>query len=371
MVRLSETIGWDSHNYITMTLDDEGYLHLSGNMHCGPLVYFRSTGPYDIATLVRVPAMVGKDEDRCTYPRFLRGADGQLVFTYRIGSSGNGDQIFNVYDAETRRWSRLMDEPLLSGEGQMNAYFTGPVRGPDGWFRLCWVWRDTPDCATNHDLSYARSRDLVHWQTSSGKPLVLPITLHTCEIVDPVPIHGGIINGNTRIGFDSTDRPVISYHKHDPNGHTQIYNARLENGRWTIYQTSDWQYRWEFQGGGSIPFEIRLSEVKPVDGGLRQSFRHPRHGSGIWLLDETTLRPIRLLENPPPLPRPLRTIESRTPGMKVRTQHDSGRSPKPGIRYMLKWETLGPNRDKPRGEGPPPPSMLRLYEIHSQVDGEE
>src|SRR5687767_4787221 len=33
LVRLPETVGWDSHNYITMTVDDDGYLHLSGNLH--------------------------------------------------------------------------------------------------------------------------------------------------------------------------------------------------------------------------------------------------------------------------------------------------------------------------------------------------
>ena len=34
---LPEKVAWDSHNYITMTLDDDGYLHLSGNMHVHPL----------------------------------------------------------------------------------------------------------------------------------------------------------------------------------------------------------------------------------------------------------------------------------------------------------------------------------------------
>ncbi len=371
LIRLPERIGWDSHNYITMTFDHDDYIHLSGNMHGHPLVYFRSTKPNDSSTLARVPAMVGRDEDRCTYPQFLRGPDGELIFTYRIGGSGDGDQVFNTYDTSTRTWRRLLDAPLLSGGGEMNAYFTGPVRDPDGVFHLCWVWRDTPDCATNHDLSYARSRDLVHWQTSSGKPLRLPITLRTGEVVDPVPIHGGMINGNTRLGFDSRKRPVISYHKFDEQGFTQIYNARLEDGRWKIHQVSDWSYRWEFQGGGSIPFEIRLSAVAPVEGGLRQSFSNPKHGSGIWLLDEATLRPIRMLPKPPPMPAEVRKIELKVPGMSVQTQADTGRSPEPGTRYLLKWETLGRNRDRPRQGDPPPPSMLRLYEIHSPATGEQ
>ncbi|HNT88829.1 MAG TPA: BNR repeat-containing protein, partial [Candidatus Hydrogenedentes bacterium] len=214
LTRLDQEIGWDSHNSVTMALDDAGFLHLSGNMHCVPLIYYRSEKPFDAASLVRVPAMVGRDEQMVTYPRFLRGPAGELVFLYRDGRSGSGNEIFNAYDVETRAWRRLLEKPLTDGEGARNAYFEGPVAGPDGYFHLCWVWRESPDCETNHDLSYARSKDLVHWECSDGAPYTLPITLATSEGVDPVPEGGGIINGNARIGFDGAGRVVISYHKH-------------------------------------------------------------------------------------------------------------------------------------------------------------
>jgi len=174
--RLPQTLGWDSHNYVTMAIDAADQLHLSGNMHVHPLVYFRTRRPLDIVSFEVIPSMIGDREKRCTYPKFLRGPANELIFTYRDGSSGNGDQIFNVHDDRARTWKRLLDKPLTSGEGLMNAYFVGPVRGPDGFFHLCWVWRDTGDCASNHDLSYARSRDLVHWEKSNGQPLKLPVT---------------------------------------------------------------------------------------------------------------------------------------------------------------------------------------------------
>lgn len=47
--RLPSKLGWDRHNYIAITMDVEGYLHMSGNMHAVPLVYFRITKPFDIA----------------------------------------------------------------------------------------------------------------------------------------------------------------------------------------------------------------------------------------------------------------------------------------------------------------------------------
>jgi len=368
MHHLPQTLGWDSHNYVTMALDRSGRLHLCGNMHVNPLVYFRTSVPGDIVTFEQVPSMTGEKEDACTYPHFLRDAGGNLVFTYRHGRSGNGVRIYNRYDLEARAWRRLLDQPLLSGQGKMNAYPVGPARGPDGFFHLLWVWRDTPDCATNHDVCYARSRDLVHWETSSGKPLGLPITIENAEVVDPVPPGGGVINGNTRLGFDSLGRSIVSYHKYDEAGATQIYNARLESTGWRICQTSRWEYRWDFQGGGAIPFEISVGPVRLLpDGSLVQSYRHPKHGSRTWRLDEATLEPtghtVLPASRPPDLARP----ESPFEGMQVRWCGDSGSSGEPGVRYELRWETLGPNRDRPR-EGPlPGPSMLRLYTFRTEA----
>ena len=48
--------------------------------------------------------------------------------------------------------------------------------------------------------------------------------------------------------------------------------------------------------------------------------------------------------------------------MQVRWRSDVGASGESGIRYALRWETLGPNRDRPR-DAAPPPTMLRLYKL--------
>lgn len=366
LVRLPEAVGWDSHNYITMAADDAGTLHLSGNMHVVPLVYFRTTKPLDATTFERVKSMVGRDEDRTTYPRFLRGPGNALLFTYRIGSSGNGDQIYNVYDGKTRTWKRLLDRPLTDGQGERNAYLDLPRRGPDGRFHLVWVWRETPDASSNHDPSYARSTDLIHWERSDGSPLPLPITLKTGEIVDPVPEKGGVINGNVHVGFDTKRRPIVSYHKYDRNGKTQIYNARREGSGWKIYQTSDWDYRWDFGGGGSLPFEVRVGAVQAgADGKLTQSYGHDKYGSGTWILDEATLKPVGKLPERAAYPPEISGVTSKLPGMRVNWAGDLGASGEPGVRWVLRWETLGPNRDRPREGAPPPPSMLRLYKLRA------
>lgn len=367
LVRLPAVLGWDSHNYVTLAVDQDGQVHVSGNMHCQPLVYFRTRKPYDITSFEPIPAMVGRNEQRCTYPRFLRGAQGELIFTYRDGRSGSGDQYCNVYDPKTRAWRRLVESPLFAGHGKMNAYFIGPEQDRGGVFHICWVWRNTPDCATNHDLCYARSPDLAHWEGSDGRPLTLPITLATAEIVDPVPPGGGMINGNTKIGFDGDGRPVISYHKFDAAGKTQLHNARREAAGWQLYQSSDWDYRWEFHGGGTIRFEIGFGPVTVAPGGgLTQAYHHVKHGAGVWKLDPQTLKPSGPAPRHREWPAGFSRVESDWPEMGVRTANDLGGSDEPGVRYVLRWETLPANRDRPRPAPLPPPSMLRLCEIRGE-----
>ena len=364
LTTLDSRVAWDSHNNIVMALDDDGFLHVAGNMHVRPLVYFRSQKPLDASSLVRVTAMTGEREKRVTYPNFFRGPSGELLFTYRDGHSGEGNQITNIYDLKTQSWSRLVEAPLFDGEGERNAYPTTPELGPDGYFHVVWVWRDTPRAETSHDPSYARSRDLVHWENSRGEPLALPITIETGEIVSRVPIKGGIINGGVKLGFDNQKRVIVSFIKYDGNGHTQIYNARLEDGEWKKYRASDWKYRWEIKGGGSMAFDVRLDGVKvEPDGTLTQFYRNVKEGTGFWILDPQTLKPIG--EKPPlaPFPSALTTVESQWPAMQVMRGYQDEGFVADGTRTVLKWETLPSNRDLPREKPYPPPSMLRLFVI--------
>jgi BNR repeat-containing family member len=358
---LPTSVVWDSHNYIAMAIDSAGFLHVSGNMHSAPLIYFRSTRPLDITSFAAAP-MVGMNETSCTYPQFIHGPAGDFVYAYRDGVSGAGNYVFNIYDVPTQTWRRLISTPLADGQGLRNAYPVGPTLGPDGFWHLVYVWRETPDASTNHDLSYARSRDLSHWETGTGQPLTLPITLATSDIVDPVPVNGGMINNNTKVGFDSQNRPVVAYHKYDAAGNTQLYNARVENGHWTVHQTSTWNTRWTIGGGGTLIFQIELEGVKAdASGALTQVwYNAPLGGWNAFRVDETTLAAVATIGRLLPYPAALDQPQSPTAGMGVRWASDSGAGTDPGIHYMLRWETLAENNDLPRAVIPPP-TKLRLY----------
>lgn len=358
---LNTAVGWDSHNYVTMLFDGEGRLHVSGNMHGVPLIYYRADDPGDIASLARVSSMVGSRESSVTYPVFLRGPKGEVLFMYRDGGSGNGDQIVNAYNPVSKTWSRLLSTPLFDGEGQRNAYLgspsAGPVTGPgDGFYHLFWFWRSTPDASTTHQVNYIRSRDLVSWESGAGASVSLPVTFGAARVtVDPVPEQGGLINRG-QIGFDALRRPIITYHKHESaQGPTQLYNARLENGAWKIHKTTDWTYRWNFGGGGSLLLEIEFGPVTLEPGGaLTQWYRHAKHGRGVLVLNPTTLHADSVRPDaywPTGLEAPRRS-GMEVSWLQVRSQAD------PTIVHALRWETLPTNQDRARDVIPAPTDLM-------------
>jgi len=360
---LPTAVGWDSHNYVTMALDREGYLHVSGNMHVVPLIYFRSTRPGDASSLEQVAAMTGKNETRVTYPVFSYGPDGALLFQYRFGKSGAGDTYTNRYDEHTKTWEALTDEPLFEGDGKRNAYPIEPATlGPDGWYHQVWVWRESPMADSNHDPSYIRSRDLIHWETAAGTPLTLPLKLETPGlIIDPVPQGGGVINGSESIGFDAGGELVVAYTKYDANGKTQLYFARWQQGAWNIQQASNWDYRWDFHGGGSIPMEVMIGPLHVSNGKLNLMVHHSVYGTGMWEVD---LKTMQLVGKPVPVPEDDKVAAEYAPPagspLMQHVEHDPGSAAAEGATYSLTWNTLTAYRDRPRPEGAPPPTMLRL-----------
>ncbi|MEK8131871.1 BNR-4 repeat-containing protein [Paenibacillus filicis] len=364
--KLDEYVALDAHNYVTLTVDSEGYLHMSGNMHVDPLKYWRTAIPGDIDSFVRISSMVGTEESSVTYPLFMKLPDGRLLFSYRNGSSGNGNQLINVYNTASRTWSRFLAAPMFDGESLRSAYTSATKLGPDGKFHMGWVWRDTPGAETNSRLSYAQSPDLQNWTASSGQPVQLPITYARGEVVDPVQPKSGMLN-NVKLGFDSAGRPVLTYIKFDREGDTQIYSSRRNAAGWQSYQMTDWTGRWDFNGGGSLPNLISMGSVEYMgpELGLWMKFSHTGQPGGgrqqAYLLDEATLQP----KAQPVLiyPDEVGKVQSAIPGMKVNLLEDYSQLQSSGKVFLLRWETLDAARDIVKLEDLPRDQKLQLIEL--------
>ncbi|CAF2459619.1 unnamed protein product [Rotaria sp. Silwood2] len=89
---------------------------------------------------------------------------------------------------------------------------------------------------------------------------------------------------------------------------------------------------------------------------------HIKFGNGTWSIDPRNLSATGKLQRET-IPPSLLKVEGTFPGLGVHILEDIGQNNVVNIRYVLRWETLGSNRDQPRPPPYPSPSMLRVYAV--------
>src|SRR5512133_58743 len=110
-------------------------------------------------------------------------------------------------------------------------------------------------------------------------------------------------------------------HKYDQAGNVQFYIARLDGKKWTSKQITNWDYRWEFSGGGSINFEVRMKDFnKRNDGYYEVDYYHIKYGNGTILLDKNFNNVGKVLK-PAPFNESIK-IEGSFPGLLVQMAGD-------------------------------------------------
>ncbi len=249
----------DAHNVISIMVDGEGFLHVAFNHHGSSLNYCRSLRPGSLI-LGNKEIMVGRDETEVTYPEFYRLTNGDLIFVYRSGGSGRGNLIMNRYEAKTKTWQRVQNV-LIDGENERNAYWQLYVDNVNT-IHLSWVWRETPDVATNHDLCYARSRDGgVTWEKSDGEKYRLPITAENAEYVWHIPQDSELIN-QTGMCADKNGNPYIATYWRDRESTVPQYRLVWFDGEtWHMQQVFERKTSFTLKGGGTKRIPISRPQL--------------------------------------------------------------------------------------------------------------
>lgn len=359
--QLPERLGWDSHNGISVAMDELGFLHVAANMHDTPLKYYVSNDRFSVGSFHRVEHMTGVNENSITYPRFFEMQNGRLAFQSRFGKSGSGGIDLKIYNAGTSSWREAVPGgTLLDGQGRMSPYPTDVELGPDGNYHVAWVWRDTPAAETSHDVYYAWSPDLLHWQSAGGSSLDTPISDRGPALVDRVPSGGGVINGLLKIGYDNKERAILSYHKYDKGGNSQIFNARFVDQSWLIKQISSWNWRWSFGGLGSFGFDIAIEPpIATKENTLVEQFATKAGGKGAWIVDPDSLNVIGFRSFEYPIPANAVRPRYGLAGAATRYVYAAGEAnDKSGL--FLRWESMPLNRDRPSAVKPKPSDLLLL-----------
>lgn len=249
----------DAHNSISIMVDGSGFLHMAWDHHGNALNYCKSKAPGSLELSEKLP-MTGYNELNVTYPEFHKMPNGNLLFLYRDGQSGKGNLVLNRYDVQSKEWTQLHSS-LIDGEGQRNPYWQACI-DTRGVVHLSWVWRESADVSSNHDMCYASSSDGGKtWCASSGKTFPLPITAATAEYANRIPQKSELIN-QTSMFADAMSNPYIVSYWREKNDSVPQYHLLCKKGTdWKVYNLSFRKSAFSLSGAGTKRIPISRPQV--------------------------------------------------------------------------------------------------------------
>lgn len=238
----------DDHNGIAMGISPgDGTIHLSFDHHVSPLHYRRSLtgvannpGSFVWSASLFGPMGGGAPPNagtEVTYPKFVTTPDGNLLFEFRDGGSGFGDDILYKYSGASNTWTRM--GKFIDGKmNDNNAYPNGFQFDNIGRLHTTWGWRETPDGTTEHDFMYAFSPDTgASWYTSSGLlagttgSVFMTSTSSPPLLIWSIPQNNGLWDSEG-LGVDRHNR-VHTLIAHDTLGSSKLFHYfRDSAGTW-------------------------------------------------------------------------------------------------------------------------------------------
>lgn len=315
------------HNYISMQMDSQGYIHLAYGQHNSNIKYMRSAHPYSINQWVKPQNSPGQNNSAgATYVSFFKAGD-RLFSMYRLGPHGRGDQVLYSYNTSNKKWEPL-HTPFVSDDGRASPYFFRPAVAHDGTIHLFWTWRlnsygaeieDNPvfkndfSGFVNTDIYHARSSDYGKtWMSSGGVVYKLPIKRNTdgavyAEQVANIPIGEDYFN-HFGSATDRTGRPYIVYTKRDDeSGVAQQWLTHWNGHGWKTNKVTDYKQEiaWtrQQQNGHSSTDLVRPSLLIAPDGRTLVFSRTKEFSNRIKLYisgpqNYITWRPVTLFDGP-------------------------------------------------------------------------
>jgi hypothetical protein len=243
----------DDHNGIAMGIcPADGTIHLSFDHHVSPLHYRRSLigiannpGGYVWTAYLFGPMGGSAPPDagtEVTYPKFTTTPDGNLLFEFRDGGSGFGDDILYKYSGASNAWTRM--GKFIDGRvNDNNAYPNGFQFDNIGRLHTTWGWRETPDGTTEHDFMYAYSPDTgATWYSSTGLlagttgSIFMTSTSSPPLLVWSIPQNSGLWDSEG-LGVDRHNR-VHTLIAHDTLGTSKLFHYYRDSaGTWRSVYT--------------------------------------------------------------------------------------------------------------------------------------
>jgi hypothetical protein len=249
----------DAHKSISIMVDGNGYLHLAWGQHNNNINYAKALKAGSLAMGDKMK-MLGTKENKVSYPEFYKLATGDLLFFYRDGGSGNGNLMINRYNTATKTWVRVQDN-LIDGQGKRNAYVQTTV-DVNGIIHVSWVWRESPDVASNHDLCYAKSIDGgLTWQKSTGEKYQLPINATNAEYALKIPQNSELINQTSMFADENGNPFIATYWREKGETVPQYHIVYLTGGLWKVSNLNFRKTPFTLSGGGTKKIPISRPQL--------------------------------------------------------------------------------------------------------------
>jgi hypothetical protein len=249
----------DAHNSISIITDGDGYLHMAWDHHNNQLHYVKSVVPGSLQMTDELP-MTGSNEEAVSYPEFYTFPNGDLLFLYRDGASGKGNLVMNRYHTKEKKWIQLHHN-LIDGEGKRNAYWQACI-DEKGTIHISWVWRESPDVASNHDMCYAKSDDGgVSWKKSAGEKYVLPLNAVSAEYICRIPQNSELINQTSMCANESGNPFIASYWKEPGDSIPQYHVIYRTEDKWQVLNTGFRKTAFTLSGTGTKRIPISRPQI--------------------------------------------------------------------------------------------------------------
>ena len=168
--------------------------------------------------------------------------------------------VLNKYDVKTGIWTQLQSN-LIDGQGKRNAYWQA-CTDAQGTIHVSWVWRESPDVASNHDMCYAASKDGgITRQKSTGEKYRLPITATSAEYACMIPQQSELINQTSMVA-DAAGKPYIATYWRD-SGQTvpQYHIIYKSNKGWQVNNLNFRKTAFSLSGAGTKRIPIARPQI--------------------------------------------------------------------------------------------------------------
>jgi len=251
----------DSHNVVALGIcEADGTVHLACDHHNDPLNY-RGSVRGVASNPESVPwstSLFGAVTDRLgavgrlssvTYPTFFPAPNGNLMFYYRLGGSGNGDGMVREYNGATHQWTTGLGKfitrtgtysgAITSNSTSRNPYLNG-ISYAGNRMHASWGWRESTNGNSNHDIAYAYSDDHGRtWRNSAGAQIGATgssfISINSPGlVVAAIPQGIGLSNQYTNYAYPDGSCHVIVAHKKSGTSNQRYHHYwRNAAGTWS------------------------------------------------------------------------------------------------------------------------------------------